>query len=104
MVLAAIRKQKINAADALEMDKEKVDKFKPPLKKLDRLKVLAAIGQLSAFTSRADKARARLAQLAKDEFGGVREMFGLGLPGAGDGPEPGRTFRAGLDLISLRRR
>ena len=55
-------------------------------------------GQLSAFTSRADKARARLAQLAKDEFGGVREMFGLGLPGAGDDPEPGRTFRAGLDL------
>ena len=95
VVRAAIRRQKISAADALEMDREEVDKFKPPLKKLDRLKVLAAIGQLSAFTSRADKARARLAQLARDEFGGVREMFGL--PGAG-AAEPGRTFRAGLDL------
>ena len=96
VVLAAIRRQKIDAASALEMDREEVDKFKPPLKRLDKLKVLAAIGQLSAFTSRADKARARLAQLAKDEFGGVREMFGL-VPGAGD-PEPGRTFRPGLDL------
>ena len=35
VVLAAIRRQKISAADALEMDKEKVDKFKPPLKKLE---------------------------------------------------------------------
>ena len=111
VVLAAIRRQKIGAADALEMDREEVDKFKPPLKKLDRLKVLAAIGQLSAFTSRADKARARLAQLAKDEFGGVREMFGL--PGAGDararadvprGPRPEGTEADVPGLVQARAR
>ena len=75
VVLDAIRKHKLDAATALEMGEEDVARLKPKLEQLDRLTVLAALGKIKSFTHDADKARAKLAGLAVDEFGGIRPMF-----------------------------
>ena len=75
VVAATVRRYKLDAATALEMEERDVAKLKPRLKPLEKLKVVAALGQIKSFAHRADKARARLAQLAKDQFGGVRQMF-----------------------------
>ena len=75
VVADTIRRYKLDAATALEMEERDVAKLKPRLKPLEKLKVVAALSQLGSFTHRADGARARLAALAKDKFGGIRPMF-----------------------------
>ena len=71
VVADTIRKHKLTAAKAVDLDEEEVAKF--GLADLDRLKFEAALEQIK-FALDTGRSRQRLAELAT-RFGGVRQLF-----------------------------
>jgi len=72
VVADTIRKHKLTAAKAVDLDEEEVAKF--GLADLDRLKFEAALEQIK-FALDTGRSRQRLAELATRDFGGVRQLF-----------------------------